>query len=127
MYPENLDAKEQLKDKILGFFGKHFYISEFDIPLKKLFPEPEDKVLQGFWSKKSHADIPVFSRKTKRLAAIFETGGTQHLKKKQRNRDTLKAKLCELNNVGFRGTLNWEWRKSSKRKLRNWIRKALYP
>ena len=126
MYPENLDAKEELKQIILNFFGKHFYIPRFDVPMKKLFPEPQNEVLKGFWLKKSHADIPVFSQKTRKLVAVFETGGTQHLREKQRNRDTAKAELCELNNIGFRGTLNWEWRKSSKRKLRNWIRKALY-
>ena len=125
MKNEDIAAKEDLKENIEKFFGKHFYIPRFDIPLKKLFPEPENRFLRSFWKAASHADIPVFSKRDNRLIAIFETGGSAHLEKKQVLRDTKKAKICALNNIGFRGIQNWEWEKISRRKFRNWIRKVL--
>ena len=123
---EDIRAKESLKNAVEKFFGGYFYIPRFDIPLKELFPQSEKKTLYRFWKASSHADIPIFSKKTDELIAIFETGGNLHKEKKQAIRDKKKAEICKLNNIGFRGVISWEWEKISKRKFRNWIRKALF-
>lgn len=68
------------------------------VPLKELFPEPEEKHLKRFWRKDSHADIAVFRHQ--QLACIVEPGGFAHFSdRKQRIRDKKKDVICRNNNV----------------------------
>lgn len=67
------------------------------IPLKKLFPEPENKWLKSIWSY-GHADISVFRHD--KLIAIVEPGGWYHAKdERQKIRDSKKDKICKINKV----------------------------
>ena len=92
-------------DKIIIEKLHSYLISEFPrlkfkvkIPLKELFPEPENRWLKSFWSNNSHADISVFRHK--KLIAIVEPGGWYHASdKKQKIRDSKKDRICRENRV----------------------------
>ena len=78
---------------------------EIKIPLRKLFPEPENKWLSTMWSH-GHADIAVYRHG--KLVCIIEPGGWfYHLKDKtQKLRDKRKDKLCEINGVNVLRAVN---------------------
>lgn len=68
------------------------------IPLRELFPEPDNRWLKSFWKNNSHADISVFRHN--KLVAIIEPGGWYHAKdEKQKVRDSKKDKICKINKV----------------------------
>jgi len=91
---------EAVIEKLYSHLNANFPRLKFKvkIPLKELFPEPEDKWLKKFWSNNSHADIAVFRHG--KLVAIIEPGGAAHFKdKKQKVRDSKKDKICKINGV----------------------------
>lgn len=92
------DDKEII-EKLYSHLTNKFPRLEFKIkiPLKKLFPEPENKWLKSIWSY-GHADITVFRHN--KLIAIVEPGGWYHAKDpKQKIRDSKKDKICKINGV----------------------------
>jgi len=90
------------------------------IPLKKLFPEPENKWLKSFWGNNSHADIAVFRHG--KLTCIIEPGGFFHISdKKQKIRDSKKDRICRENKVNclrlFNNVVNGDLNNPKFRKL----------
>lgn len=96
----------QNDEKIIGKLYSYL-INEFPrlgfrikIPLKELFPKPENKWLQSFWNNNSHADISIFRHS--KLICIIEPGGWHHVKdEKQKVRDSKKDKICKINGVNI--------------------------
>jgi len=91
---------EKIIEKLYSHLVNEFPRLEFKIkiPLKKLFPEPENKWLKSFWKNNSHADIVVFRHG--RLVAIIEPGGWYHASNgKQKRRDLQKDLICQENRV----------------------------
>jgi len=91
---------EVIIEKLYSHLNTNFPRLKFKvkIPLKELFPEPENKWLKSFWRHNSHADIAVFRHN--KLVAIIEPGGWYHAKdKKQKVRDSKKDKICKFNGV----------------------------
>lgn len=91
-----MDETEKTKE-LINKFWKGKFTFKTEIPLKKLFPEPENKNLKHVWNY-GHADLVVF--RNEKLISVFEPGGAYHLKdEKQIQNDILKYKLCKLNKV----------------------------
>jgi len=91
---------EKIIEKLYSYLITEFPRLGFKtkIPLKKLFPEPDNKWLKSFWSNNSHADISVFRHN--KLVCIIEPGGSAHFKdKKQKIRDSKKDKICKVNGI----------------------------
>lgn len=94
-------------------------------PLKKLFPEPESRVLRSFWSNNSHADIPKFRHG--KLVCIIELGGSAHFKdEKQRIRDKKKDRICQLNGVNLIRFSNSVLKDIGIVKLKKLVKKGFY-
>lgn len=90
---DEIEFTKQLIEK----FWKNKFTFKREIPLKELFPEPENKNLKHIWNR-GHADLAVF--RNGKLISIFEPGGAYHLKeKKQIQNDIAKYNLCKLNRV----------------------------
>ncbi len=86
-----MDEVEKTKNLINQFWKNKFTFRK-EIPLKELFPEPQNRNLKHIW-KYDSCDLAVF--KNGELISIFEPGGDRHLKdKKQIQNDILKYKLC---------------------------------
>ena len=95
-----LEKDEKIIEKLYSHLIDEFPRLKFKakIPLKELFPKPEDRWLQSFWNNNSHADIAVFRHH--KLVCIIEPGGWHHAKdKKQKIRDLKKDKICQKNKV----------------------------
>jgi len=91
---------EAVIEKLYSHLNSNFPRLKFKvkIPLKELFPKPENQWLKSFWSNNSHADIAVFRHN--KLVAIIEPGGWYHVKdEKQIIRDSKKDKICKINGV----------------------------
>ncbi len=99
---------KEIIQKLLNWLLINFPLLRFEIkvPLKKLFPKPENKWLQSFWNSNSHADISTFRHG--KLIAIIEPGGWHyHLKdKKQMLNDRKKYIICKLNRVNVLRIVN---------------------
>lgn len=124
---EDIKALEYIHDSIMKHWGKFFDIPRFHIPLKELFPKPENAGLRHIWTY-GHADIPVFHKKSGKLVAIFEPGGYhQYLSKedKQARNDRRKWKLGNINGVPIIQVINWSWTNASNRLWRRFLRKSL--
>ncbi len=96
------------------------------IPLKELFPKPENKWLQSFWNNNSHADLAVFRHG--KLVCIIEPGGWHHAKdEKQKVRDSKKDKICQENRVScLRVFNNVVENNLNNPKLRKLLKKYFY-
>jgi len=93
---------------------------ETKIPLKKLFPEPDNRWLKSFWNNNSHADISIFRHN--KLVCIIEPGGWYHASdEKQKIRDSKKDKICRENRVNclriFNNVVNGDLNNPKFRKL----------
>ena len=113
---------EEIIEKLYSYLIKDFSRLKFKvkIPLKILFPKPENKWLQSFWNNNSHADVAVFRHN--KLVCIIEPGGWHHAKdKKQKVRDSKKDKICQENRVNclriFNNVVNSDLDKPIFRKL----------
>ena len=113
---------EEIIEKLYSYLIKDFSRLKFKvkIPLKILFPKPENKWLQSFWNNNSHADVAVFRHN--KLVCIIEPGGWHHAKdKKQKVRDSKKDKICQENRVNclriFNNVVNGDLGKPIFRKL----------
>lgn len=112
---------KKLHDYIENNFP-HFEL-ELEVPLKKLFPEPENKGLKHIW-KYGAADL--VAKRNNKIVAIFEPGGKHHWEERQSLNDRRKYKLCEINGVGCLTMMNSVLGNLSKRKLRKLIGSYLW-
>jgi len=95
-----------------------------EIPLRELFPKPENFGLKHIWTYGS-ADVVVY--RDNKIIAIFEPGGSHHFQdEKQIKNDKRKYMLCKKNGVAylkFANSVLWE---SSKRQMRRIFGKYLF-
>lgn len=94
-----IQGDEGVLDIIYNHLTNNFPRLQFKlkIPLKKLFPEPDNRYLRSIWNF-GHADIATFRHNN--IVNIIEPGGSYHLQDdKQRLRDLKKDKLCKFNGV----------------------------
>jgi hypothetical protein len=95
-----------------------------EIPLKDLFPEPDNKGLKHIW-KYGHGDVVV--EKDDKILAIIEPGGSHHLKdEKQKRNDRRKFKLCEQNGARCLHYMNGVLEGLPSRKRRSMIGGAIF-
>ncbi|MBA7553049.1 hypothetical protein ES705_45634 [subsurface metagenome] len=121
----------QNDEKIIKELYSHL-INEFPrlkfrikIPLKELFPKPENKWLQSFWNNNSHADIAVFRHSI--LTCIIEPGGFFHISDpKQKIRDSKKDRICTENNVNCLRLINSIVNDLDNSKFRKLLKKYFY-
>lgn len=103
--------------RIEGYINKTwpYLTTRKELPLRELFPEPENKGLKHIW-KYGSADLVIY--KGGRPVCIIEAGGGQHFAEKQSLNDRRKWKLSEINNVKCLSMLNGLMDKLSRRKWR---------
>ena len=97
---KTLQGDEEVLGKLSSYLNDSFPRLSFrmKIPLKELFPEPENNTLRKFWGNNSHADVSIFRHG--KLVCILEPGGSAHFKdKKQKVRDKKKDRICQENGV----------------------------
>ena len=94
-----------------------------ELPLRKLFPEPENIGLNHIWRYGS-ADLVVFYNN--KPICIIEPGGAQHFEEKQKKNDARKFKLCELNNCRCLHMMNGLIDRLSKKQFRKLIGGYVY-
>jgi len=95
------------------------------IPLKELFPEPENQWLKSFWNNNSHADISVFRHN--KLICIVEPGGSAHFKDgRQKVRDSKKDRICKINGVNCLRIANSVINYLDKKITRKLLKKYFY-
>lgn len=97
--------------------------TELEVPLYKLFQEPENKGLKHIW-KYGSADLVV--RKDDELIAVMEPGGKHHWEERQSLNDRRKYMLCQKNGVRCLNMMNSVVKQLSKRQLRKLIGALLY-
>lgn len=102
-----IQSDEKIIEKLYSYLINEFPRLRFKIkiPLKELFPKPENKWLQSFWNNNSHSDISVFRHN--KLTCIIEPGGWYHIKdEKQKVRDSKKYKICKINGINYLPVVN---------------------
>lgn len=99
------------------------FSAKVEVPLRTIFPEPENTGLKHIWRYGS-ADLIVF-RNAKPIA-IIEPGGGQHFDEKQSLNDRRKWKLSEQNGVRCLHVMNSVMNSLSKRKWRALVGSYLF-
>jgi len=113
-----------VRDYIDKTWGRHF-ANRLEVPLKKLFPEPENFGLKHIWRYGS-ADLVVERRRDGHVVAVVELGGAHHWGKKQNKNDARKWKLCEVNGVRCLTAINGIQEGLSRRKWRQLLGAHLF-
>jgi hypothetical protein len=122
---DNVDVVSQEAMFLEIFINNNFprFSTEIEVPLCKLFAQPENKGLKHIWTYGS-ADLVV--RKDDKIVAVFEPGGKHHWEEKQSLNDRRKYKLCQINGVRCCSMMNSVIKNLSKRQLRKLIGATLY-
>ena len=95
------------------------------VPLKELFPKPDEEILARFRRSPSHADIAIFHRG--RCVAIVEPGGAHHAgDHRQRVRDGKKDQLCWRNGTNVVRFFNSELVNMRKPAWKKMLRAAIF-
>ena len=94
------------------------FVTQKEIALKDLFPEPENRGLKHIW-RYGAADLVVY--RNNQPTYIIEPGGSHHFDEKQHKNDARKFKLCELNNCRCLHIMNNSTNRLSGRQLRKLI------
>jgi hypothetical protein len=119
------DEAREIEQYVNDKWGRHFY-TELEQPLKELFPVPENKGLLHIW-KHGSADVLIYRQDTKKLVAIIEPGGGQHLQdEKQMLNDRRKYMLCKINGVKCLQVINGVMKQLSKRRWRKLLGSYLF-
>ena len=128
-----MQTEKELNDKIITEDIKQIekyinntwkqFITQKEIRLRKLFPEPENIGLKHIW-KYGSADLVAY--KNDKAICIIESGGSHHWEEMQNLNDRRKWKLAEQNGVRCLTMMNGLMQGLSKRKWRTLLGKYLF-
>lgn len=100
-----------------------FFQTQLEVPLSKIFPEPENNGLKHIWRFGS-ADLIVY--RDGKPVCIFEPGGQHHWEDRQSLNDRRKYKLCEINKVRCLHLMNGVLDKLSNTQKRRLVGRYLF-
>ena len=109
-------------EKYINSTWKQF-ITQKEVRLNRLFPEPENVGLRHIWRYGS-ADLVVY--RNIKPVCIIESGGSHHWEEKQSLNDRRKWKLAEQNDVRCLTMMNGLMQRLSNRKWRTLLGRFLF-
>tara|TARA_R100000027_G_scaffold61606_1_gene53113 strand:- start:8326 stop:8787 length:462 start_codon:yes stop_codon:yes gene_type:complete len=117
-YEEYITPQVREVAALIESFWPGKYNLRFEVPLKELFPEPENHGLLHIW-KHGRADLVVNFEKTGKVVSLIECHGAHHWGEKQARNDRRKYMLARENNVSCLCIYNSVTGRISRKMIRN--------